>query len=265
MPRGDTAGGKLPGGFGGRSGAGVRGGKIGTPSPPHSVDKGREGTRGITTLGLGGGTGTPGSCGDTTTLVCSSVFLVAAFHANLLSEEKKEVWVFLGEVVGEMVSNFSMRDDTLRFVCVVLGVVSEVGVLTSVFSPILLLSIKLSVLFERRLISTLFAIIAGIVSSPLGLPSSSSEISSFSSHPSVGRGGLGGAVRFLGGISPESDPAISPPLTIEAVRGGIGGMEKAPSSSESLSDESTQSKNSVLDRDPHRTHTHHCHPACYFP
>lgn len=207
----------------------MRGGKMGTPSSPHSVDKGRGGTRGMTTLGLGGGTGTPGSRGESAlTFVCSSVFLVVpVFHANLPSD------VFLGDVVGELEdSNFSMSDVTFRFVCAALGV--EVGVPMSAFFSILFLSMKLSVLFERRLMSTLSVTVSGGGPSPL--LSSSSEPSPSSPHPSVGRGGLGGAVLFLARSSAE--PATWPPLTMEAVRGGTGGMEKAASSSESLSDES---------------------------
>ena len=52
-------GGRLPGGLGGRRGAGVRGGMMGAPpSSPHSVERSRGGTGGTTSLGLGGGGGT---------------------------------------------------------------------------------------------------------------------------------------------------------------------------------------------------------------
>lgn len=51
------AGGILPGGLGGRRGAGVRGGIRGTPFSLQSVDKGRGGRGGVLSLGLGGGNG----------------------------------------------------------------------------------------------------------------------------------------------------------------------------------------------------------------
>jgi hypothetical protein len=55
--RGDIMGGLPQEGLGGRSGGGIRGGTIGTPSSPHSVERGRGGTGGMITLGLGGGVG----------------------------------------------------------------------------------------------------------------------------------------------------------------------------------------------------------------
>ncbi len=50
-------GGLLPRGLGGRRGAGVRGGTMGTPLSPHSVETGRGGRGGMTDQGLGGGSG----------------------------------------------------------------------------------------------------------------------------------------------------------------------------------------------------------------
>lgn len=91
----------------------MRGGTIGTPSSPHSVDSGRGGTGGITTRGLGGGAGTlPWDDKDQSRCLAEpdSTPSPSEIAPHLLG-----MCILLGEELGDLDSNISMSEDTLCF------------------------------------------------------------------------------------------------------------------------------------------------------